>query len=134
MGKIIIVNTKYIKPSQDFLKEDTVKHIFRLIESGNIKLLPPTPIVRLSNNPGEYIAIDGHNLIAVKDYLGELCEIYIAESSDDELNNTTNDPAVILRNKDLKEKYDKSLLESTRIKNLGIDSFKKLRSKYKNLF
>lgn len=134
MGKIIKVSTKYIKPSQDFLKEDTVKHIFRLIESGNIKLLPPTPIVRLSNNADEYIAIDGHNLIAVKDYLGELCEIYVAESSDDELKNTTNEPGVNLRNKDLKEKYDKSLSESKRIKKLGIDSFKKLRSKYVNLF
>ncbi|HSW99843.1 MAG TPA: hypothetical protein VLH38_02285 [Patescibacteria group bacterium] len=54
-----------ILPSQDFLKEKTVRYIFDCLANGQVDRLPPAPLVRKDEH-GNLVAIDGHNLIAVR--------------------------------------------------------------------
>lgn len=129
MGKIIKISTEKIKPSQNFLKEKTVKFILRNIFEGNEDNLPPSPMVRNDvNNLGEYIAIDGHNLIAVKDLLEENIEVYVARNENDFIEG--NSDAVSERNEELKEKFNLAQVESRKTKKEGIATFKDLREKY----
>ncbi len=120
-----------VHPSQDFLKEDTIKHIFRCLRDGRLDKLPPTPIVRLDNK-GNLIAIDGHNLIAVRAFLGELVEVFVATSSKDGLPETSS--ANIERNRELRHRYKAALLDNNRINKEGITSFADLLTKYQMLF
>jgi len=69
MGRIINVKASQIKPSQDFIKEETIGYILECIIKNELNKLPPTPIVRLNPDGSGYIAIDGHNLIAVFDLI-----------------------------------------------------------------
>ncbi len=71
------VSPKTILPSQNFLKPKTVAFIFDCLRDGNFDDLPPTPIVRKDDN-GNLIAIDGHNLIAVRLYRHEDIEVHLA--------------------------------------------------------
>ncbi len=129
MGKIIGISTKKIKPSQDFLKEGTVDFILDCIAENKKDKLPPAPIVR--ENPdslGEYIAIDGHNLLAVKDFLKEEVDVYVAESGGDFIDG--NSEAIAIRNQELKDKFDFVLNESHRIEKEGVSGFSDLCKKY----
>jgi hypothetical protein len=93
--------------------------------------LPPDPIVR-EDGEGGLVAIDGHNLVAVKLHLGGDVEVHVAVSPDDGL--PPSSEANIQRNRDLKAKYEGVLREREAIKKGGIYTFRDLISRYPELF
>jgi hypothetical protein len=125
------VRPEQLVPSQDFLKPGTIAFIFTCIQNGEFEQLPPDPIVRKGEND-EIIAIDGHNLIAVKLHLGQELEVHMAHSSQDGLPPTTE--ANRARNKDLAEKFDFVLGERSRLHTRNIDTFQDLIDHYPELF
>lgn len=125
------VSPDEILPSQDFLKPDTVKYIFACIKSGELEKLPPSPIVR-KDESGNLIAIDGHNLIAVKLSLGQDIDVHLASSADDGL--PADSEANIQRNKDLKEKFESVITVNQQLRETGILTFNDLLDRYKDLF
>ena len=127
----MIVNPRDILPSQDFLKPSTITYIFSCIENNELDKLPPAPIVR-KDDEGNLIAIDGHNLIAVMHALGQDIEVHIANSKNDGL--VVKDVKYEDRNEDLLEKYDHviGLREETLLN--GINTFRDLLDKHRELF
>lgn len=125
------ISPQNILPSQDFLKERTVRFILECLRSGNTEDLPPTPLVR-KNEAGQFVAIDGHNLIAVRLYRNEDIEIFVAESADDGLPPMSE--ANIMRNQELATKFDTVLGEQRKVAAEGIRSFDDLLAKYPDLF
>jgi len=119
-------------PSQDFLKEKTVAYILRCYFQKKEEDLPPSPIVRVDPETKKYIAIDGHNLLAVNDLLNKKTKVYIALSPHDTIviPETGLPESIIQRNKDLKEKYDSCILEAKSVTKKGITSFTILRKQY----
>ncbi len=103
MSKIIKITAATVKSSQDFLKQDTISFIKENYEKGNLEKLPPTPIVR-EFLEGEYIAIDGHNLLAFYCLKNMDCNVFVAENKNDGIAGDLD--MVKKRNKDLFEKYD----------------------------
>ena len=126
MGKLIRIKTADIIPSQDFIKDGTIRYIKDCINKGREDELPPTPIIRKHPKTSKYIAIDGHNLLVAYDSLDKELEMYVAESKDDGL--TGSSDAIMKRNQDLKEKFDQ-VLES--IKNIDVKTIGELRKKYR---
>lgn len=131
MMRIVKVNPDSIKPSQDFLKPGTIRHIISCIKTGDIENIPPTPIVRMDEND-ELIAIDGHNLLAVKSYLHEEVDVHIATSANDGLSPT--DVAAGKRNEELNLKYEDVINFQKAISSKGINTFKDLTDRYQELF
>ncbi len=131
MGKSIVVNPKEIKPSQDFLKERTVKFIFDCLKNNQLNLLPPQPVVR-RDDQGNLIAIDGHNLIAVYDWLDKKISVFVVDDQDDNLRNYGQ--GAELRQKDFQEKFQKVTFWREQLKKQGINSFADLRKRYRPLF
>lgn len=125
------VSPEEILPSQNFLKEKTVRYIFECISNGRLDDLPPTPLVR-KNEAGKLIAIDGHNLIAVRLFRNEPIKVIIAKSPQDGLPPTTE--ANTERNRELAEKFDTVLEHRDRVEQEGIKSFFELIQKYPELF
>lgn len=125
------VSPDLLLPSQDFLKPQTVRYILQCLEANELNKLPSTPIVRCDQN-GNLIAIDGHNLIAVKLYMNEPVNIHVAESADDGL--PEDDEPTRLRNQDLKDKFESMLADRQRVKDTGIDTFTDLLERHKDLF
>ncbi|MDP2103815.1 MAG: hypothetical protein Q8K26_02750 [Candidatus Gracilibacteria bacterium] len=138
MGKILKIHPRNIKPSQDFLKEGTVKFIFTCYSEDKKDQLPPAPVVQRSPDNGDYIAIDGHNLIAVKDYFDEECEVFVADHPEDELTENefpgASPDGLASRNADLREKFESVVDDYKRLSEGGLDSFVRLREKYPDLF
>lgn len=93
--------------------------------------LPPTPLVR-EDDKGGYVAIDGHNLIAVRAYLDQPVEVHIARSPSDGLPNT--DEMSMTRNQELAEKFETVLDEAELISSSGIARFSDLIKSNKELF
>ena len=120
-----------ILPSQNFLKPDTVNFIFECLRGNKIEDLPPVPIVR-RDNKGNLIAIDGHNLIAVKLYRREEVEVHLASNATDGLPPISD--ANIQRNKDLFEKFETVLQDYAKLQTEGINNFEDLTSRYNELF
>lgn len=131
MSETQFVDPNSVLPSQDFLKPGTIKHIFESINCGKLDELPPSPIVR-TDGDGHLVAIDGHNLIAVKAFLAEDIEVHIASSGDDGIEASTEADAQ--RNTDLREKYDASVNAQERVSATGVKSFQDLISKYPDSF
>ncbi len=127
----MLVNPNKIRPSQDFLKPGTVRFIFDCIHNGNTDELPPTPLVR-TDDDGELVAIDGHNLLAVRCFLNQGVEVIAATSPHGGLSETSE--ANIERNKELATKYDIVLDEQHRVAAEGIHSLADLIAKYPDLF
>lgn len=127
----MLISPTKIAPSQDFLKEKTVRFIFDCLDAGNTADLPPTPLVR-KDNAGNFVAIDGHNLIAARQFRGEDVEVIVAKSATDGLPPTT--PANITRNKELAAKYDTVLDERQKVAAKGILTFADLIARYQSLF
>ena len=125
------ISPETILPSQDFLKEKTVQYIFDCLANGQLDKLPPTPLVRKDEN-GDLIAIDGHNLIAVRLFRGELVEVVVADSPDEGLPETTD--ANIERNQELAEKFETVLEDRRRVVAGGILTFADLIYRYPTLF
>jgi hypothetical protein len=125
------ISPELIQPSQDFLKEKTVRYIFECIRTGKTNELPPTPLVR-KDADGGLIAVDGHNLIAVRLFRNETIEVVIANSPQDGLSPVTD--ANIERNRELLEKFDTVLDERRRVAEEGILTFSDLIQKYPDLF
>jgi hypothetical protein len=122
---------KMIHPSQDFLKEKTVRYIFGCIADGRLDELPPTPLVR-KDERGNFVAIDGHNLIAVRAFRNEPITVIVATSPQDGLPPVGD--ANTERNRELAEKFDTVLAERQRVEEEGIRSFFDLIKKYPDLF
>lgn len=120
---LYLVDSCKIKPSQDFLKEDTVRFIFECYQTGSLEKLPPPPIVR-KDTDGSLVAIDGHNLLAVNCILGKQTEVFIAKDSDDKYPGESE--AVLKRNIDLKEKFDSVLNIVDNLNSKGINSISDL--------
>lgn len=127
----MLISPELVTPSQDFLKPSTVAFIFDCIEKGELDRLPPAPIVR-QDTDGALVAIDGHNLIAVKLYRQENVEVHLAHSAADGLPPTTE--ANLLRNEDLKEKFEFAVEERNRLFSEGTTSFWNLIERYPELF
>lgn len=127
----MIVEAKNILPSQDFLKEKTVRSIFQCILTGSVADLPPTPLVR-PREGGELVAIDGHNLIAVLAFLGRQIEVKPVESASDGLPETSE--ANRTRNQELATKFDGVLDEQERVAIEGVGNFEDLIAKYPEIF
>lgn len=125
------ISPALILPSQNFLKEKTVRYILGCIEDGRFDELPPTPLVR-KDEAGQLVAIDGHNLIAVYLYRDEPINVIVANSSTDGLPPTTE--ANITRNQELAEKFDTVLVERRNVEKEGINDFFDLINKYPDLF
>ncbi len=116
MGHHVILKPSSVRPSQDFLKKETMDFIFDCYKKGQLELLPPPPLVRRDpGHEGSYIAIDGHNLLAAHEFFGTECEVYIVDSVDDFLPNSENDPGILQRNKDLAEKFDSCIHEASKV-------------------
>jgi len=124
------VKPEDILPSQNFLKPETIKHILECIKNGELDKLPPSPIVR-EDNDGKMIAIDGHNLIAVKLLRNEDVDVHLAKSADDGLPETSD--ANIKRNQDLKERFVAVLEDRARLKAEGTNSFRDLVAPYNDI-
>ena len=127
----MLISPEKIVPSQDFLKERTVKFIFSCLREGNTEDLPPTPLVR-KDDEGNLVAIDGHNLIAARQFRGEDVEVIVAQSSTDGLPPTTE--ANITRNEELAAKYDSVLDEQRKVAAEGIVTFTDLIARNQALF
>lgn len=125
------ISPEVILPSQNFLKEKTVRYIFNCIAKGRLDDLPPTPLVR-KDETGKLIAIDGHNLIAVRLFRNEPISVMVADSPGGGLPPTTE--ANIERNQELAEKFDTILEERDRVEQEGIRSFYDLIQKYPEIF
>ncbi len=127
----MILNPSIIAPSQDFLKPKTIDYIFECLAKGMLENLPPTPIV-IRNGINGYIAVDGHNLLAVYCYLGKDIEVHIAKSKYDGLKDESL-PS-LTRNQELENRFETALLgrESSQAK--GINNFTDLIARYKDLF
>jgi hypothetical protein len=125
------VSPESILPSQNFLKEKTVRFIIECLRTGNLDELPPTPLVR-ENSEGRLVAIDGHNLIAVRQFRGEEIDVIIAASAQDGLPPTSE--ANITRNQELADKFDSVLEEQERVATEGITGFDALITQYPELF
>lgn len=134
MGKFITIATADIHSSQDFLKEKTVSYILDRIKNGDLDALPPAPIVRKGWGDGKYVAIDGHNLIAVNDRFSTACAVYVADSSEDKLaSKNANPDSVEARNNDLSNKFESSMVEAQQLESTGLGTFRQLRQKYSAL-
>jgi hypothetical protein len=127
----MLVNPNQIRPSQDFLKEGTVQFIMRCFKENDLDALPPAPIVR-KDADGRLVAIDGHNLIAVKLYREEDLEVVLAESAEAILPDASLANAD--RNSELKNKYGSVLADADKVQAVGISSFGDLIAKYPKLF
>lgn len=127
----MLVSPNQIAPSQDFLKENTIRFIFSCLNDGKNDELPPSPLVR-KDETGVFVAIDGHNLIAVRLFRGEDVEVVEATSSTDGLPPTSQANAT--RNQELAEKFDLVLEEQKRVAASGILSFADLIARYRSLF
>lgn len=127
----MFVKPSTILPSQDFLKPDTLEYIFECIKNGNFDRLPPTPIVRRDAS-GNLVAIDGHNLIAVRLFLKEDVEVLIAESASPLL--PPINEANKMRNNELSANFDKVLEDRKNTIMAGIRDFQDLIDKYPQLF
>lgn len=134
MSQIIKLKTSEIKPSQDFLKENTIKFILKNYFNNRRDLFPPIPLVRFNSNTNEYVAIDGHNLIAIYDLLGEEMDVFLVDNNQDFLKEenfpNSSKESLESRNNDLKDKFDIILQEVEKVKNSGLNSFTDLRKKY----
>ena len=135
MGRFTTLQPRQIKPSQDFLKPATVSFILACLKSGEIEKLPPPPIVR-ADPSGGYVAIDGHNLIAVATFLKQSVPVYIAVSHNDGLDpaDQLNSSGALDRNRDLAEKYDIVVRQSQTLSRHGIASFAELVEANRELF
>ncbi len=137
MGKLITIKPSKIKPSQDYLKENNIKFILTCFFEKKQKLLPPIPIVKYNIENNEYVAVDGHNLIAVYDLFGKKIDVYVANHPQDDLPkeifSKSTDEGLASRKRELKEKYNKLNIESVRVMGSGISSFTDLRNKYSYL-
>lgn len=126
-----------VKPSQNYLKEDTTCFILQCIIDGKEDNLPPAPIVRLDPVSGRYVAIDGHNLLAICQLLHRECDVYVAEAPNDKLDDhkvpNSRAEALRQRNDDLEEKFEQVLIEAKRLESQGITSFWELIQKYPRL-
>ena len=117
------IDSGIVRPTQDFLKEDTLKHIVQCYKTGNLEKVPPPPIVR-KDADDSLVAIDGHNLLAVNYLLGKSTEVFIAKDSNDKYPGESE--AIIKRNKDLNEKYDSAIVSSRELEIKGIKTIKDL--------
>jgi len=137
MGKLISIEPKKLKPSQDYLKENTVKFILTCFYENREELLPPVPIVRHDTENDVFIAIDGHNLIAIYDLFDKNIDVYVADSAEDELLEKifteSSREGLESRKLELKEKYESVLYEYKKLKRVDINSFSDLRNKYSYL-
>ncbi len=131
MGQFISIETARLRPSQDFLKEGTLRFILTCISEGRVGDLPPSPIVRRGEGQ-DLIAIDGHNLVAIYDLLGLRCGVYVADSPSDFLTPEMADSleGIESRNRDLSEKFESAFVDSCELANAGLRSFNDLREKY----
>lgn len=112
-----------IHPSQDFLKPGTINYILTCIQADTLEKLPPAPIVKALGG-GQYVAIDGHNLLAVYQHLKvDEVEVHVATSADDGLAESGKDNRA--RNAELKAKYDSVQ---------AVGSFADLTAQYAELF
>jgi nicotinamide mononucleotide adenylyltransferase len=133
MGTYCYVDPKKVLPSQDFLKDGTVRMITNALATGQLDRVPPPPIIRAVGFSTCPVAIDGHNLLAVKLLMGENCLVYLAEHSNDHLPLSANEPAVSQRNRDLTEKFAASEDEARQLFAQGITGMPGLLTRYPDL-
>lgn len=125
------IDPREVAPSQNFLKEHTVRFILECLRKGDEASLPPEPILRLDAE-GKPVAIDGHNLLAVRAFMNQQQDVHIASSPEDGLIGDSEGNAA--RNEDLRNKFVSSLVERDEVAAEGITSFDDLIRKYPDLF
>lgn len=133
MGTYCYIDPIQILPSQDFLKDGTVRMIANALASGQLDRVPPPPIVRAASFSDRLVAIDGHNLLAVKLLMGERCLVYLAEHPNDHLALSSDDSAIAQRNRDLTDKFEASEIEARQLFARGITGMSALLTHYPDL-
>lgn len=133
MGSFRYVNPRTVLPSQDFLKEGTVKFIVDCLSRGDLAKLPPPPMVRSVDFSHNLVAIDGHNLLAIKAIIGESCLVYLANSPSDFIQSDDATTGVLSRNKDLNDKFSLAETEARRLFACGIKNVLALAGQYDSL-
>jgi hypothetical protein len=127
----IWVDAALVRPSQSYLKGGTINHILKLIADDKIDELPPAPMVRLDPD-GRYVAIDGHNLLAVYARREEQIKVHLAIDPTDGIPEI--DEASKIRNIELFEKFDQCLTEADLSAEDGYPTMAELVSANSNLF
>ena len=127
----MLINPNIVLPSQDFLKPQTISFIFECLEDGHVEALPPSPIVR-KDSMGNYIAIDGHNLLAVRAFRNESTDVHLAGNKHDGLPETSVENKQ--RNTDLLEKFDMVIELQKEVEKQGIHSLHDLIERNRELF
>ncbi|MDP3742054.1 MAG: hypothetical protein Q8R15_01940 [Candidatus Micrarchaeota archaeon] len=134
MGNFILIEAKQVSPSQNFLKEKTLGYVLACYFDNREADLPPAPIVRLIPGRNAYVAIDGHNILAIDDLLQRKTKVYVAASYYDQLTSdaclSSSQEGLKQRNNDLKQKFDQCLIEAKNLEKEQISSFSDLRRKY----
>jgi cytidyltransferase-like protein len=133
MGTYCYIDPRQVLPSQDFLKDGTVRMIADALACGQLNRVPPPPIVRTVTFSERPVAIDGHNLLAVRLLLGENCLVYLAEHPHDHLPLSADDSAINDRNRDLTDKFAASEVEARRLITEGMAGMPSLLSRYPDL-
>ena len=83
MPKFITVPTELLKPTQEYLKLDSLETVLTLYKTHFPMILPP-PVVRFYQH--SYLILDGHNRTAVSAFLGNSSLLVsCAEDSQDSL-------------------------------------------------
>lgn len=136
MGEYIAVSSSVVLPSQDYLKPETLEYILNCYDNEGYDNLPPSPIVRKHPTDNDiFIAIDGHNLLAVNEYLQRATEVYLADSATDvpPSNNQSNGEAILQRTVELRAKFVSCVAASERMQKEGFATFAELVELYPDL-
>jgi len=133
MGSFCYIDPRTVLPSQDFLKEGTVKFIVDCLSRGDLAKLPPPPMVRCVDFSQRLVAIDGHNLLAIKAITGENCLVYLANSPSDFIQADAAASGVSERNKDLNEKFSLAEIEARRLFACGVQNVMAIAEQYDSL-
>ncbi len=120
-----------IQPSQDFLKPSTIGFIISCIKNEQYDELPPRPMIR-QDDQGNYVAIDGHNLLAVMCFLGRAVDVHLAATASDGIQG--HGAAIEQRNADLLTKFDSCLTDRDSTAAKGIKTMSDLVASHQSLF
>ena len=128
MSQLLRVKPSQIKPSQDWLTDGTIRYILDCYSQHHEENLPPPPLVRRDPESEDLIAIDGHNLLAVAEFLGKEIDVCLVESREDRLplSIASNKDMIDKRNRELQDKYDTVLEAAQKTAEKGINNFRDL--------
>lgn len=103
MGRFSYLDASKVIPSQDYLKGRTMQALIGYVEDKKPDLIPPPPIV-LRVEDKSFVALDGHNLIALQALQKRRCMVYVMDSISDSLHTPDDIPISEDRKESVKER------------------------------